>query len=216
MSNSRSAAAVISPPDIGHSAALLARTVMHERVHESIALKRSLLGPALVDAIAQLSDEVVEAIRAGGKVILFGNGGSAADATHIAAEFVGRFAFDRGPMPALSLSDNVSSVTAIGNDYAYDLTFARQLRALGSRGDVAIGLSTSGSSPNVLNALRVAREKQIVTAAFTGAKGAEMAALADVPVVIPSASTARIQEGYMLCAHIMCEVVEQTLFGPGA
>lgn len=216
MSNSRTAVAVVSPPDIGQSAALLARSVMHERVHESIAVKRSLLGPALVDAIARLSDEVVDAIRAGGKVILFGNGGSAADATHVAAEFVGRFAFDRGPMPALSLSDNVSAVTAIGNDYAYDLTFARQLRALGSPGDVAIGLSTSGSSPNVLNALRVAREKRIVTAAFTGAKGAEIAALADVPVVIPSASTARIQEGYMLCAHIMCEVVEQTLFGRGA
>jgi D-sedoheptulose 7-phosphate isomerase len=116
-------------------------------------------------------------------------------------------------MPALSLSDNVSAVTAIGNDYAYDLTFARQLKALGSPGDVAIGLSTSGSSANVLSALRVAREKQILTAAFTGTKGVRMAELADVGLIIPSASTARIQEGYMLCAHIMCEVVEQTLFG---
>ena len=186
---------------------------MDQRVHESIAVKQSLLGTALVDAIGRLSREVVDAVRSGRKVMLFGNGGSAADATHIAAEFVGRFAFDRDPMPALSLSDNVSAVTAIGNDYAYDLTFARQVKALGSPGDIAIGLSTSGSSPNVLNALRVAREKKIVTAAFTGAKGAEMAALADIPVVIPSASTARIQEGYMLCAHIMCEVVEQTLFG---
>jgi D-sedoheptulose 7-phosphate isomerase len=189
---------------------------MHRRVHESIAVKRSLLGPALVDAIARLANEVVDAVRAGRKVILFGNGGSAADATHIAAEFVGRFAFDRDPMPALSLSDNVSAVTAIGNDYAYDLTFARQVKALGSPGDVAIGLSTSGSSPNVLNALRVAREKGIVSAAFTGAKGAKMAELADVAIVIPSGSTARIQEGYMLCAHIMCEVVEQTLFGFGS
>jgi D-sedoheptulose 7-phosphate isomerase len=189
---------------------------MHRRVHESIAVKRSLLGPALVDAIARLANEVVDAVRAGRKVMLFGNGGSAADATHIAAEFVGRFAFDRDPMPALSLSDNVSAVTAIGNDYAYDLTFARQVRALGSPGDVAIGLSTSGSSPNVLNALRVARETGILSAAFTGAKGAKMAELADVPIVIPSGSTARIQEGYMLCAHIMCEVVEQTLFGFGS
>lgn len=189
------------------------RAVIRQRVHESIAVKRRLLGSAWIDAIARLSDQVVGSVRSGGKVILFGNGGSAADATHLAAEFVGRFAFDRDPMPALSLSDNVSAVTAIGNDYAYDLTFARQLRALGSQQDVAIGLSTSGSSPNVLNAMRAAREKRMFTAALTGVKGAEMAALADLAVVIPSASTARIQEGYMLCAHIMCEVVEQSLFG---
>ena len=213
MSDNRGALAVVSLPDPEERAADLARSVIRQRVHESIAVKRSLLGNALVDAIARLSDQVVESVRAGGKVILFGNGGSAADATHLAAEFVGRFAFDRDPMPALSLSDNVSAVTAIGNDYAYDLTFARQLKALGAPQDVAIGLSTSGSSPNVLNAMRVAREKQMFTAAFTGVKGAEMAGLADLAVVIPSASTARIQEGYMLCAHIMCEVVEQTLFG---
>jgi D-sedoheptulose 7-phosphate isomerase len=215
MSNHKAASAALSYPNGDQSVAHLAGHVMHQRVHESIAVKRSLLELALVGAVARLSSEVVAAVRAGRKVILFGNGGSAADATHIAAEFVGRFAFDRDPMPALSLSDNVSALTAIGNDYAYDLTFARQLRALGSAGDVAIGLSTSGSSPNVLNALRVAREKQIFSAAFTGAKGQGMAALADVAVVIPSASTARIQEGYMLCAHIMCEVVEQTLFGSG-
>lgn len=213
MSDNRAALAFVSPPDISDAHTAFVRDVMNRRVQESIAVKQSLLGAALVDAIARLCDEVIDAVRAGNKVILFGNGGSAADATHIAAEFVGRFAFDRDPMPALSLSDNVSALTAIGNDYAYDLTFARQLRAFGSPGDVAIGLSTSGSSPNVLNALRVAREKQIFSAAFTGAKGAEMAALADLAVVIPSAATARIQEGYMLSAHIMCEIVEQTLFG---
>lgn len=213
MSDNRAALAVVELPDAEEAAADYARAVIRQRVHESIAVKRSLLGNALVNSIARLSDQVVESVRAGGKVILFGNGGSAADATHLAAEFVGRFAFDRDPMPALSLSDNVSAVTAIGNDYAYDLTFSRQIKALGSAQDVAIGLSTSGSSPNVLNAMRVAREKQMFTAAFTGAKGSEMAALADLAVVIPSASTARIQEGYMLCAHIMCEVVEKTLFG---
>lgn len=216
MSNIGAAQAVVSLPDRGQAAAYLARSVMYERVDESIAVKRSLLGDALIDAVARISSEVVDAVRAGQKIILFGNGGSAADAMHVAAEFVGRFAFDRDPMPALSLSDNVSAVTAIGNDYAYDLTFARQVRAFGSPGDVAIGLSTSGSSPNVLNALREARERQMFTAAFTGLKGAEMAALADAAVVIPSASTARIQEGYMLCAHIICEVVEQSVFGPGA
>jgi D-sedoheptulose 7-phosphate isomerase len=213
MSDNRAALAVESPFEVLDSHLHFVHGVIARRVQESIAVTQSLLGPAVVDAIARLSDVVIDSVRAGGKVILFGNGGSAADATHIAAEFVGRFAFDRDPMPALSLSDNVSAITAIGNDYAYDLTFARQLKALGSPGDVAIGLSTSGSSPNVLSALRVAREKQIFSAAFTGAKGAEMVALADLAVVIPSAATARIQEGYMLSAHIMCEVVEQTLFG---
>ena len=213
MSDKRAVLAVVTHSDFDESTAAFARAVMQQRVHESIAVKRSLLGPALIDAIGRLCDEVAHSIRSGGKVILFGNGGSAADATHLAAEFVGRFAFDRGPMPALSLSDNVSAVTAIGNDYAYDLTFARQVQALGSPGDVAIGLSTSGSSPNVLNAMRAATEKDMVTVAFTGVKGTQLAALADLAVVIPSGSTARIQEGYMLCAHIMCEVVEQTLFG---
>jgi D-sedoheptulose 7-phosphate isomerase len=191
----------------------LAHGVIRDRVHESIAVKRNLLADALVDALARLSEQVIDSLRQGGKLILFGNGGSAADATHLAAEFVGRFAFDRDPMPALSLSDNVSSVTAIGNDYAYDLTFARQVRAFGSLGDVAIALSTSGSSPNVLNAMRVARELGMFTAAFTGAKGLEMAALADLALVVPSRSTARIQEGYMLYAHIMCELVEHEMFG---
>jgi D-sedoheptulose 7-phosphate isomerase len=214
MSDNRSALAVVALPEVDEAAAAaFVRGVVRQRVNESIAVKRSLLGAALVDSIVRLSDQVVESIRAGGKVLLFGNGGSAADATHLAAEFVGRFAFDRAPMPALSLSDNMSAVTAIGNDYAYDVTFARQITALGSPNDVAIGLSTSGSSPNVLNAMRAAREQGIFTAAFTGAKGADMAALADLAVVIPSATTARIQEGYMLCAHIMCEVVEQTMFG---
>jgi D-sedoheptulose 7-phosphate isomerase len=213
MSDNRAALAVVALPDTEEAEAQIVRRVIRQRVQESIAVKQRLLGNALIDAIARLSDQIVESVRAGGKLILFGNGGSAADATHLAAEFVGRFAFDRAPMPALSLSDNVSAVTAIGNDYAYELTFARQVKAVGSAGDVAIGLSTSGSSPNVLNAMRAAREKQMFTVAFTGAKGAEMAGLADLAVVIPSASTARIQEGYMLCAHIMCEVVEQTLFG---
>jgi D-sedoheptulose 7-phosphate isomerase len=182
-------------------------------VRESITVKRDLLADGLVDSLARLADHVSRSVRAGGKVILFGNGGSAGDATHLAAEFVGRFAFDRDPMPALSLGDNGSAMTAISNDYAYELTFARQLRALGSRGDVAIGLSTSGSSANVLNAMRVAREKGIFTAAFTGTKGDELAGLVDLAVLVPSSTTARIQEGYMLYAHIMCELVELDVFG---
>lgn len=188
------------------------RGVIRQRVHEAIAVKRTLLSETLIDLLARLSSEIVESVRAGGKLLLFGNGGSAADATHIAAEFVGRFAFDRDPMPALSLSDNNSSVTAIGNDYSYDLTFSRQLKAFGAPGDVAIGFSTSGSSANVLSALRTGRELGMFTAAFTGSKGAMMARMADLAIVVPSASTARIQEAYMLYAHIMCELVEQEIF----
>jgi len=190
----------------------LAAGVIRQRVRESIAVKRNLLADELVKSLARLADEIVASLRDGGKVILFGNGGSAADATHLAAEFVGRFAFDRDPMPALSLSDNVSAMTAIGNDYAYELTFARQLMAFGSPGDVAIALSTSGSSPNVLRGIHAARSRGMCTAAFTGANGMELAGLADLALVIPSPSTARIQEGYMLYAHIMCELVEQEMF----
>jgi D-sedoheptulose 7-phosphate isomerase len=191
----------------------VARAVIRRRVRESIAVKEDLLADDLVALLARLAGQVGDSIRAGGKVVLFGNGGSAADATHLAAEFVGRFAFDRAPMPALSLSDNGSSVTAIGNDYSYALTFARQVSALGAPGDVAIGLSTSGSSANVLEGLRAARARGMVTAAFTGARGTAMPAVADLCVTVPSDCTARIQEGYMLYGHILCELVEEQLFG---
>jgi D-sedoheptulose 7-phosphate isomerase len=186
--------------------------VIRQRVRESIALKEALLADEFVEPLARLADRVAASVRRGGKVILFGNGGSAADATHVAAEFVGRFAFDREPMPALSLSDNGAAVTAIGNDYSYELTFARQVMALGSPGDVAVALSTSGSSANVLEGLKAARARNMFAAGFTGLKGTQMAALADLAIVVPSDATARIQEGYMLLAHIVCELVERQLF----
>src|SRR3954468_6768043 len=190
-----------------------AHAIIRERVWESIAVKQSLLTDHSIGLLALLVGEIVSSARAGGQVILFGNGGSAADATHLAAEFVGKFQFDRDPLPALSLSDNGSSVTAIGNDYAYELTFARQMQALGTPGDVAIAISTSGSSPNVLEGLQAARLRDVYTVGFTGANGVEMAELTDVCVVVPSTVTARIQEAYMLYAHIMCELVEEEMFG---
>ena len=205
--------AFVPAPVADPSRDAVARAVIRRRVRESIAVKEDLLADDLVALLARLAGQVGDSIRAGGKVVLFGNGGSAADATHLAAEFVGRFAFDRAPMPALSLSDNGSSVTAIGNDYSYALTFARQVSALGAPGDVAIGLSTSGSSANVLEGLRAARARGMVTAAFTGARGTAMPAVADLCVTVPSDCTARIQEGYMLCGHILCELVEEQLFG---
>jgi D-sedoheptulose 7-phosphate isomerase len=215
MSKNAAALSVVEQPTV-ENREHLARYVIRARVRESIALKRNLLADDLVDRLARLAGQIVDSIRDGGKVILFGNGGSAADATHLAAEFVGRFAFDRAAMPALSLTDNVSAVTAIGNDYAYDVTFSRQLAAFASPGDVAIALSTSGCSANVLNAMSAARERGMFTAAFTGSNGSELAELADIALVVPSPTTARIQEGYMLYAHIMCELVEQELFGPGS
>jgi len=213
MSNYGAVTAIDEPPPPRSYIDEFAFATIRRAVRESIKVKEQLLGNALVDSLARLSSAVAAALRDGGKVVFFGNGGSAADATHIAAEFVGRFVLERAPMPALSLSDNVSAVTAIGNDYSYDLTFARQMAAFGCPGDVAIALSTSGGSANVLNAMRVARSRGLFTGAFTGAKGNELAALADIPLVVPAASTARIQEGYMLYAHVMCELVEQELFG---
>ena len=214
MSEMTTSVTVVDPDVLVGPRRLGSCTVIRQRVHESISVKEELLDPELVESLAELAEEVVRCLRSGGKVLLFGNGGSAADATHIAAEFVGRFVMERAPMPALSLSDNVSSVTAIGNDYDYSLTFARQIQAFGTPYDIAIGFSTSGGSANVLGALRAAREIGMVTAAFTGVKGTQMAALADIAVMVPSASTARIQEGYMLYAHILCELVEQEMFAP--
>jgi D-sedoheptulose 7-phosphate isomerase len=190
-----------------------ARGLIRQRLTESAEAKRALLEEHRVMQVAGLAAIVTEALRDGGKVIFFGNGGSAADATHLAAEFVGRYLFDRDPMNALSLTDNGSSVSGIGNDYAYDEVFARQIRALGRAGDVAVGLSTSGRSRNVLAALAAARESGLHTVALTGAAGGELPDLVDLCLHMPSDDTARIQECYMVVGHTVCELVEQSLFG---
>src|SRR6266852_4242748 len=144
-------------------------------IQESIAAKERLVGSAeVVPLIARVSEILIEALRKGNKVLLFGNGGSAADAQHIAAEFVGRFAFDRPALPALALNVNSSSVTAIGNDYGFDRVFSRQLEALARPGDVAIGISTSGNSPNVVKAMSTARKMELHSVALTGAAGGSL------------------------------------------
>jgi D-sedoheptulose 7-phosphate isomerase len=186
--------------------------VASRRMRESIAAKQALVDSDVNERAAELAEVIVGAIRLGGKVLLFGNGGSAADATHLAAEFVGRFRFDRAPMPALSLTDNASSMSAIGNDYDYDLTFARQVEAFGRRGDVAIGISTSGTSPNVLAGLETARTLGLRTAALTGSPGGELPAAAELCLCMPCDDTARIQECYLLIGHVVCELVERALF----
>jgi D-sedoheptulose 7-phosphate isomerase len=188
-------------------------TIARARIEESVAAHAALLDGAIPDRVAGLAQLIVGSLRAGGKVLLFGNGGSAADATHLAAEFVGRFRFDRSPLPALSLSDNGSSVSGIGNDYRYEDVFARQLVALGNAGDVAIGISTSGTSPNVIEAIRAARGAGLHTVALTGTPGGELPAEAQHCLCMPASETARIQECYLLVGHLVCELVEQSMFG---
>lgn len=182
-------------------------------IEASIATKQSLLkNTELVSTIAKVSELLADALRRGNKVLLFGNGGSAADAQHIAAELVGRFAFERRALPALALSVNSSCVTAIGNDYGFDRVFSRQLEALGRQGDVAVGISTSGKSPNVALALTVARKMGIHTAALTGRSGGILREAAEHCICVPSDETPRIQECHILIGHIISELVEREVF----
>jgi D-sedoheptulose 7-phosphate isomerase len=182
-------------------------------IKASIATKHYLLNSAeAVSNIAKISEVLVDAFHERNKVFLFGNGGSAADAQHIAAEFVGRFVFDRPALPALALSVNSSAVTAIGNDYGFDLVFSRQIEALGRQGDVAIGISTSGNSPNVLGAIVAAKKMGMHTAALTGCTGGKLRNIVDHCVCVPSNETPRIQECHILIGHIVSELVERTIF----
>lgn len=156
-------------------------------------------------------DKAAACVRAGGKILFCGNGGSAADAQHIAAELSVRLKEDRGPIAALCLSLDPSALTATGNDYGYDQVFARQVRALGKKGDMIVGISTSGNSPNVLEALKTARSLGIITVGLTGDKGGNLSALCDIALKIPSANTARIQEMHITMGHIFCGALEKTL-----
>lgn len=191
------------------------RRVVSTCVQDSIATKQALLDdPNYLSLVAEVGCVLADAVRQGGKVFFFGNGGSAADAQHLAAEFTGRFLIERRPLPGLALTVNTSSLTAIGNDYSFDLVFARQIEALGKPGDVAIGISTSGNSPNILLAIEVARKLQMITVGLTG-RGGKLASVAEHCIRIPSDSTPRIQEAHILTGHILCEIVDRQLFGSG-
>ncbi len=165
---------------------------------------------ASLEAAARL---LVEAFRGGRRVFFFGNGGSAADAQHLAAEFVNRFLRERPPLPALALTTDTSVLTSVANDRAYDEVFSRQLEALAAEGDVAVALSTSGRSPSVVRGVEVARKLGLRIVVFTGARGVALARAADVGLVVPSEATPRIQEMHMLAGHVLCEMVEAVLFG---
>src|SRR5947207_14100825 len=164
------------------------------------------------ELIAQTAETIAHGLRSGRKVLLFGNGGSAADAQHLAAELVGRFGPDRSPLAGISLSTDTSILTALGNDYGYDKVFSRQIEALGQSGDVAIGISTSGNSPSVLEALDAARTRGLFTIGFTGESGGKMNGRADVLFRVPSKQTPRIQETHLLLGNILCDLADREMF----
>ena len=178
------------------------------RIRESLAAQERLLDAETIAALVGAAETIATAFRNDGKLLVFGNGGSAADATHLAAELVGRFLVERPGLPAVSLSDNASAVTSIANDYSYERVFARQVEALGRPGDVALGISTSGRSANVLAGLEAARDGGLATLALTGGDGGRIRAAADVCIVVASADTPRIQEGHTLVTHVLCELIE--------
>ena len=165
------------------------------------------------DRIVEVVHLIARTFREGHKVILFGNGGSATDASHIAAEFVNRFLIDRPPLPAIALNTDTAVLTSISNDFGYDQIFSKQLSALGHEGDVVIGISTSGNSPNVIKALDVARKNGMKTVVLTGGTGGKMASIADYTFVVPSRHTPHIQETHITLGHILCQLVDDELFG---
>ena len=181
-----------------------------EILNENINVKEGLKN--LTPLIKQISEEIIKAYRNNKKVVLFGNGGSAADAQHIAAEFVGKFYKDRDSLPSLALHTNTSSVTATANDFGYDLIFERQVSAFVKEGDIVIGISTSGNSPNVVKGLKKAKEKGAITVGMTGQKENLIEKLAQYCLKVPSNDTPRIQEGHITMGHIICYLVEKELF----
>lgn len=188
-------------------------SIIHQRIEESIQTKTKLLeSEALTHAIQLAIDAITACFKAGGKVLFCGNGGSAADAQHLAAEFSGRFYRDRDALPAEALHTNTSYLTAVANDYSYDVIYARLIQGIGQPGDVLVGLSTSGTSKNIVRAFDVAKEKGMFTIGLTGAGGGDMASRSDILLNMPSTDTPRIQECHMLVGHIICERVEENLF----
>jgi D-sedoheptulose 7-phosphate isomerase len=164
------------------------------------------------DRIVQMAQLIARAFRDGHKVLLFGNGGSATDASHIAAEFVGRYHRERAPLPAIALGTDMAAITCIANDYDYAEIFARQVTAHGQKGDITIAISTSGNSPNVLKGVDAARGRGLSTVGWTGGTGGKLAGLVEYPFIVPSTVTARIQESHITLGHVLCELIEETLF----
>lgn len=185
-----------------------------DQIRASISTKQAILSDkGLMRNIAAAAQMIVDAYEQGKKTLLAGNGGSAADAQHIAGEFVSKFYFDRPGIASIALTTDTSIITAIGNDYGYDKLFSRQIQAQGSAGDVFIGISTSGNSANLVEALRMCGQKGIKTIGLTGFTGGEMDSMCDLCIKMPSGETPRIQESHILIGHIICCIVEEKLFG---
>jgi D-sedoheptulose 7-phosphate isomerase len=182
-------------------------------ISKSIETKQQILDDdAFIKKIENAVDIIVHAFQQGNKVLFCGNGGSAADAQHLAAEFSGRFYKNRRALPSEALHCNTSYLTAVANDYSYDVIYARLIEGLGNDGDVLVGLSTSGNSPNIVKAFEVAKEKNVITIGFTGANGGKMKDISDHLFNVPSTDTPRIQESHIMVGHIICELVEEKLF----
>jgi D-sedoheptulose 7-phosphate isomerase len=184
--------------------------ILRRNIESSVQVQSRVL-EACLPAMVVAADALISAYRSGHKALFFGNGGSAADAQHLAAEFLGRYLRERRPMPALALHANASAVTAIANDYGYEHVFARQLQAFAVAGDVAVGISTSGNSKSVLEALTVARQMKVFTIGLTGASGGRMRDLVDVLIAAPTNETPRIQECHILVGHALCDAVEEAI-----
>ena len=190
-----------------------AQSLAVARIRDSASIMQSLLESAeYLGAVVEVADTMTKCLRSGNKILFFGNGGSAADAQHLAAELSGRFLKERQSLSGWALTTNTSVLTAIGNDYSFEEVFARQIQGIGSAGDMAFAISTSGNSPNVLRALNVAREKKLVTVGLSGRTGGKLPSAVDHCIRIPSDQTPRIQEAHILTGHILCELIEETLF----
>ena len=184
-----------------------------KQLSDSIEVKKQILeNSELLAQIEQVAVKTIEAYKNNKKTLIAGNGGSAADAQHIAGEFVSRFYFDRPGLASIALTTDTSILTAIGNDYGYERVFARQVEANGANGDVFIGISTSGNSKNIVEAIKAAKERGIFTVGFTGAKGGIMKEMCDICICVPSNETPRIQESHIVIGHILCAIVEKEIF----
>lgn len=182
-----------------------------EAIKESIRVKEAV-NKTQAENIERAAEAIIDSLKKGGKLLIFGNGGSAADSQHIAAELVGRFKMERAALPAIALTTNTSTLTAIANDYGYDVTFSRQIEALGVKGDVALGISTSGRAKNVIDALNKAKSMGLRTIALTGNDGGKMKGMTDISINVLSGDTPRIQESHIMVAHILCELIENGIF----